>query len=50
MRYCGRLQNKKNLMDELNKMNKVIGREFPEASRENLLVLDATTGKMLYLR
>ena len=42
---AGRLQNKKNLMDELNKMNKVIGREFPEASRENLLVLDATTGK-----
>ena len=32
-------------MDELNKMNKVIGREYPEAARENLLVLDATTGK-----
>ena len=42
---AGRLQNKKNLMDELNKMNKVIGREFPKAARENLLVLDATTGK-----
>lgn len=42
---AGRLQNKKNLMDELTKMNKVIGREFPEAARENLLVLDATTGK-----
>lgn len=42
---AGRLQNKKNLMDELNKMNKVIGREYPEAFRENLLVLDATTGK-----
>ncbi len=42
---AGRLQNKKNLMDELNKMNKVIGRELPEAARENLLVLDATTGK-----
>lgn len=42
---AGRLQNKKNLMDELAKMNKVIGREFPEAARENLLVLDATTGK-----
>lgn len=42
---AGRLQNKKNLMDELNKMNKVIGNEFPEAARENLLVLDATTGK-----
>ena len=42
---AGRLQTKKNLMDELNKMNKVIGREYPEAARENLLVLDATTGK-----
>ena len=42
---AGRLQNKKNLMDELAKMDRVIGREFPEASRENLLVLDATTGK-----
>ena len=42
---AGRLQNKKNLMDELAKMNKVIGREWPEAARENLLVLDATTGK-----
>lgn len=42
---AGRLQNKKNLMDELAKMDKVIGREFPEAARENLLVLDATTGK-----
>ena len=42
---AGRLQNKKNLMDELNKMNKVISREWPEAARENLLVIDATTGK-----
>ena len=42
---AGRLQNKKNRMDELAKMNKVIGREWPEAARENLLVLDATTGK-----
>ena len=42
---AGRLQNKRNLMDELAKMNKVIGREWPEAARENLLVLDATTGK-----
>lgn len=42
---AGRLQNKKNLMNELEKMNKVIDREFPEASRETLLVLDATTGK-----
>jgi fused signal recognition particle receptor len=42
---AGRLQNKKNLMNELEKMNKVISREYPEASRETLLVLDATTGK-----
>lgn len=42
---AGRLQNKKNLMSELEKMNRVIGREFPDASRETLLVLDATTGK-----
>ncbi len=42
---AGRLQNKKNLMNELEKMNKVISREFPEAHRETLLVLDATTGK-----
>ena len=42
---AGRLQNKKNLMAELEKMNKVIDREFPEANRETLLVLDATTGK-----
>lgn len=42
---AGRLQNKKNLMNELEKMNKVISREWPEASRETLLILDATTGK-----
>lgn len=42
---AGRLQTKKNLMNELEKMNKVISREFPEARRETLLVLDATTGK-----
>jgi fused signal recognition particle receptor len=42
---AGRLQNKKNLMIELEKMNKVIDREYPEAARETLLVLDATTGK-----
>ena len=42
---AGRLQNKKNLMNELEKMNKVISREYPEAKRETLLVLDATTGK-----
>ncbi len=42
---AGRLHNKKNLMDELAKMNRVIDREWPEAFRETLLVLDATTGK-----
>ena len=42
---AGRLQNKKNLMVELEKMNKVIDREYPEADRETILVLDATTGK-----
>ena len=42
---AGRLQNKKNLMNELEKMIKVISREYPEAARETLLVLDATTGK-----
>ena len=42
---AGRLQNKRNLMQELEKMNKVIDREYPEAARETLLVLDATTGK-----
>ena len=42
---AGRLQNKKNLMNELEKMNKVISKEYPEAHRETLLVLDATTGK-----
>lgn len=42
---AGRLQTKKNLMTELEKMNKVISREYPDADRETLLVLDATTGK-----
>ena len=42
---AGRLQNKKNLMDELAKMNRIIDKQYPEAARETLLVLDATTGK-----
>ena len=42
---AGRLQTKKNLMNELEKMNRVISKEYPEAARETLLVLDATTGK-----
>ena len=42
---AGRLHNKKNLMEELRKMNRIIEREFPEAHRENFIVLDATTGQ-----
>jgi len=42
---AGRLQNKKNLMDELKKIDKIIDREFPGAYRENLIVLDGTTGQ-----
>lgn len=42
---AGRLQNKTNLMKELEKMNRVIDREYEEAKRETLLVIDATTGK-----
>lgn len=42
---AGRLQNKKNLMEELKKMNRILNNEFPEAARETLLILDATTGK-----
>ena len=42
---AGRLHNKKNLMEELKKISRVIEREYPEAHRETLLVLDATTGQ-----
>jgi fused signal recognition particle receptor len=42
---AGRLHNKKNLMEELRKMNRVIDREFPDAVRETWVVLDATTGQ-----
>lgn len=42
---AGRLHNKKNLMDELAKINRVIDRQLPDAARETLLVLDATTGQ-----
>ncbi len=42
---AGRLHNKKNLMDELAKIDRVINRELPNASRETLLVLDSTTGQ-----
>lgn len=42
---AGRLHNKKNLMEELRKMNRIVDREFPDAHRENLIVLDGTTGQ-----
>lgn len=42
---AGRLHNKKNLMEELRKMNRIIEREFPGVHRENLIVLDGTTGQ-----
>lgn len=42
---AGRLHNKKNLMDELAKINRIIDREFSEAAKQTLLVLDATTGQ-----
>lgn len=42
---AGRLHNKKNLMAELEKMNRIIDREFPEAARETLLVIDGATGQ-----
>ncbi len=42
---AGRLQNKKNLMEELKKINRIIEREYPEANKEVFLVLDSTTGQ-----
>ena len=42
---AGRLHNKKNLMEELRKINKIIDREFPDAFKETLIVLDGTTGQ-----
>jgi fused signal recognition particle receptor len=42
---AGRLHNKKHLMDELAKINRIIDRELPDAAKEKLLVLDATTGQ-----
>ena len=47
---AGRLHNKKNLMNELEKINRVIDRELPGVCRENLLVLDATTGQNAILQ
>lgn len=42
---AGRLHNKRNLMEELRKINRIIGREYPDAYRETLVVLDGTTGQ-----
>lgn len=42
---AGRLHNKKNLMEELRKINKIVDREYPDAFRETLVVLDGTTGQ-----
>ncbi len=42
---AGRLHNKKNLMDELSKINKIIDRELPNSSKETMLVIDGTTGQ-----
>ena len=42
---AGRLHNKKNLMDELGKINRIVGKEYPDAYRETLVVVDATTGQ-----
>ncbi len=42
---AGRLHNKKNLMEELRKINKIVDREYPDAYRETLVVLDGTTGQ-----
>ena len=42
---AGRLHNKKNLMEELKKIDRIIEKEFPQAHRENLVVLDGTTGQ-----
>ena len=47
---AGRLHNKKNLMEELRKMNRIIDREYPDAHRENLIVLDGTTGQNALLQ
>ena len=47
---AGRLHNKKNLMEELRKINRIIEREYPEALKESFLVLDATTGQNALLQ
>ena len=47
---AGRLHNKKNLMNELDKIGRIITREYPEASRETWIVIDATSGQNAYVQ
>lgn len=47
---AGRLHNKKNLMDELSKINRIIDREAPDASKKSILIIDATTGQNAVLQ
>ncbi len=47
---AGRLHNKKNLMDELSKINRIIEREAPDANKKSLLIIDATTGQNAVLQ
>lgn len=47
---AGRLHNKKNLMEELSKINRIIGREAPDANVKSLLIIDATTGQNAVLQ
>ena len=47
---AGRLHNKKNLMDELSKINRIIDREAPDANKKSLLIIDATTGQNAVLQ
>jgi len=47
---AGRLHNKKNLMDELSKINRIIAREAPDANKKSLLIIDATTGQNAVLQ
>ena len=47
---AGRLHNKKNLMEELSKINRIIDREAPDANKKSLLIIDATTGQNAVLQ
>ena len=50
MDTAGRLHNKKNLMDELAKINRIIDREAPDANKKSILIIDATTGQNAVLQ